>query len=71
MKNLRKYGKAPFAIVVVHGDHDPHPAEGIQKPLSVMLRSFRFILLKNCGHKPWIEREAREAFYRILKEELR
>ena len=56
-------------VVAIHGDYDPHPAEGVQKPLSAILKSFRFILLKNCGHKPWIEREAREAFYRTLKEE--
>jgi pimeloyl-ACP methyl ester carboxylesterase len=58
-------------VVAIHGDYDPHPAEGVQKPLSVILKSFRFILLANCGHKPWIERQARDKFYKILKEELR
>lgn len=57
-------------VVAIHGDYDPHPAEGVQKPLSSVLKSFRFILLKNCGHKPWIEREARDKFYEILREEL-
>ena len=58
-------------VVAIHGDYDPHPAEGIQKPLSVILKSFRFILLKNCGHKPWIEHQARDEFFRMLKEEIR
>ena len=58
-------------VVAIHGDYDPHPAEGVRKPLSDILKDFRFILLKNCGHMPWIERQAREEFYRILKEELR
>ena len=58
-------------VVAIHGDYDPHPAEGVQKPLSAILKSFRFILLKNCGHKPWIERQAKEEFFRVLKEELR
>ena len=58
-------------VVAIHGDYDPHPAEGVQKPLSTILKSFRFILLKNCGHKPWIERQAKEEFFRILKEQLR
>jgi len=58
-------------VVAIHGDYDPHPAEGVQNPLSTILKSFRFILLKNCGHMPWIERQARAKFYRILKEELR
>ena len=58
-------------VVAIHGGYDPHPAEGVQKPLSAVLNSFRFILLENCGHTPWIEREARSQFYRILEQELR
>ncbi len=58
-------------VVAIHGDYDPHPPEGIQKPLSPILKNFQFFLLKNCGHLPWIEQEARDKFYGILKEELR
>jgi pimeloyl-ACP methyl ester carboxylesterase len=57
-------------VVAIHGDYDPHPAEGVQKPLSAILENFRFILLKNCGHKPWVERQARDRFYAVLKVEL-
>ncbi len=63
--------KIQCPVVAIHGDYDPHPAEGVKKPLSAALKSFRFILLKNCGHKPWIERQTREKFFQILKEELR
>ena len=62
-----KHIKCP--VVAVHGDYDPHPSEGVQKPLSAILKSFRFILLKNCGHMPWIEQQARDEFYGILKKE--
>jgi len=65
---LGKQIKCP--VVAIHGDYDPHPPEGIQEPLSAVLKSFRFILLENCGHLPWIEREARSKFYEILREEL-
>ena len=65
---LGQHIKCP--VIAIHGDYDPHPAQGVQKPLSTILKSFRFILLKNCGHYPWIEREARGKFYEILKEEL-
>jgi pimeloyl-ACP methyl ester carboxylesterase len=65
---LAKDVKCP--VVAIHGDYDPHPSEGVQKPLMASINNFRFILLKNCGHKPWIERQAREKFYKILKEEL-
>ncbi len=58
-------------VVAIHGDYDPHPAEGVRKPLAAILKDFRFILLENCGHKPWIERQAKDEFYRVLKEELR
>jgi pimeloyl-ACP methyl ester carboxylesterase len=58
------------AVVSIHGDYDPHPAEGVEKPLAIILKNFRFVLIKNCGHMPWLEREAKEKFYRILKEEL-
>jgi len=58
-------------VVAIHGDYDPHPAEGVQKPLSATLKDFRFVLLENCGHKPWVERQARDKFYAILREELR
>jgi pimeloyl-ACP methyl ester carboxylesterase len=68
LMELGKHIKCP--VVAIHGDYDPHPAEGVQKPLSAVLESFRFILLKNCGHMPWIERQARDIFYGILKQEL-
>ena len=58
-------------VVAIHGDYDPHPAAGVQAPLSIALKSFRFILLRNCGHTPWIEKQAKEAFYHTLKGELR
>jgi pimeloyl-ACP methyl ester carboxylesterase len=57
-------------VVAIHGDYDPHPAEGVQQPLSEALEDFRFLLLRHCGHTPWIERHARSEFYTILKGEL-
>lgn len=57
-------------VVAVHGDHDPHPADGVRQPLSAVLSKFRFRLLDRCGHKPWIERHARETFYSVLRAEL-
>jgi len=57
-------------VVAIHGDHDPHPAAGVQEPLSATLARFRFVLLEHCGHRPWTERQARDTFYRVLEEEL-
>lgn len=57
-------------VVAIHGDYDPHPVEGIRDPLKHVLRDFGFILMKDCGHLPWIERLARDEFFRILNEEI-
>ncbi len=57
-------------VVAVHGDYDPNPPEGVREPLSWVVEDFRFVLLKNCGHLPWIESEAKEPFFKLLREEL-
>jgi pimeloyl-ACP methyl ester carboxylesterase len=57
-------------VVAIHGDYDPHPAAGVQQPLSARLKDFRFVLLKNCGHTPWLERQARDSFYEAIRREL-
>lgn len=57
-------------IVAFHGDYDPHPAEGVQKPLNHWLDDFRMIRLEKCGHTPWKEKQAADTFFRLLKEEL-
>jgi pimeloyl-ACP methyl ester carboxylesterase len=76
-EKLRRSGKViesgkriKCPVVAIHGDYDPHPYEGTYTPLSLILKDFRFILLENCGHYPWLERDAKDNFYRILLEEL-
>lgn len=68
---LRRVAKLECPVVVIHGDYDPHPAAGVKQPLEKLLKEFRFYLLPHCGHYPWRERQAGEAFYRILRSELR
>lgn len=58
------------SVTAFHGDHDPHPAEGVEKPLSKILKDFRFILLEKCGHIPWMEKQARDPFFAALNREL-
>ncbi len=68
---LLNFGKKiECPVVAIHGDYDPHPSEGIETPLSTVLRDFRFLRLKNCGHLPWIEKEAKTEFYEILNNEI-
>ena len=62
--------KIKCPTVAIHGDHDSHSGEGIKKPLSKIIRDFRFYKLEKCGHAPWKERFAHQKFYDILKKEL-
>jgi pimeloyl-ACP methyl ester carboxylesterase len=57
-------------VVAIHGDWDPHPAEGVNDPLAKVVKDFRFVLLEKCGHRPWIERNAMENFYKVLVAEI-
>ncbi len=68
---LQLGGRIECPVVAIHGSYDPHPAAGVQEPLSRVLKDFRFVLLEECGHKPWFERRARDAFYRILRDQAR
>jgi pimeloyl-ACP methyl ester carboxylesterase len=58
-------------VVAIHGDYDPHPAKGVDEPLSRECPGFRFILLSKCGHRPWTERNASDAFYEVLVREIK
>jgi len=69
---LLKYGEGiKCPVVVIHGDYDPHPFIGVKKPLTKVLKNVKFILLKNCGHYPWLEKNAKIIFIRKLIEEIR
>lgn len=63
---LRRIEQIMCPVVAIHGAHDPHPADGVDKPLSRLLRQFQFVLLEKCGHTPWLERQARTEFFEAL-----
>jgi pimeloyl-ACP methyl ester carboxylesterase len=65
---LGRHIKCP--VVAIHGDYDPHPAQGVAEPLSGVIGDFRMIRLEYCGHTPWKEKRARERFYAVLNQEL-
>lgn len=68
---LLEMGRAVVCpVVALHGDHDPHPADGVRLPLARVLRDFRFVPIEKCGHYPWVERQARDHFFKLLKDEL-
>lgn len=68
---LLEYGKQiTCPVAVIHGAYDSHPYEGVKEPLSRVIQNCTFHLLDKCGHHPWLEKEAKEEFFRVLKEEL-
>lgn len=67
---LENADKIKCPVTAIHGDYDPHPADGVEKPLSQKLSDFKMIRIEKCGHKPWQEKYARDKFYEILREEL-
>jgi pimeloyl-ACP methyl ester carboxylesterase len=59
--------KITCPVIVIHGDYDPHPLKGIVEPLSKVQKQFQQFIIPECGHTPWLERNAHEKFYEILK----
>lgn len=69
--DLLKYGeRIESPVLVIHGERDSTPHQGIRDSLFGVVRDLRFILLKECGHDPWNEVEAREIFFTILRREI-
>jgi pimeloyl-ACP methyl ester carboxylesterase len=68
---LEQGRKIRCPVIAIHGDYDPHPASGVNRPLAGVLKNFRFVLLKHCGHVPWMEKQARVEFFGLIREELK
>jgi len=66
---LRLAGQVQCPVTAIHGDYDPHPAASIGR-LAGVFRDFRFVLLEKCGHRPWLERHARDKFFAAIRTEL-
>jgi pimeloyl-ACP methyl ester carboxylesterase len=78
MVRLQQLGVYPAAfaaitspVLMLHGDHDPHPGQMIRANLAPYLPQLEYAELTRCGHSPWAERFAREEFFVILHEWLK
>jgi len=63
-------GRISCPVVAIHGEYDPHPADGVRIPLESRLPEFKLVLLSRCGHAPWRERQAKAEFHRVLRLEI-
>lgn len=66
---LHHFQQIRCPVISIHGDYDPHPVEGIAKPMSNHLNFVQHII-PYCGHTPWIEEKSRMRFEAILAESL-
>jgi pimeloyl-ACP methyl ester carboxylesterase len=73
MMRLQRDGVYPAAfaairvpVLMLHGEEDPHPGRLISQDLRGYMPHLEYRELPNCGHSPWLERQARRAFFEAL-----
>jgi pimeloyl-ACP methyl ester carboxylesterase len=54
-------------VLMLHGTADPHPGRTIRDGLAPVLPQLEYVEWDHCGHYPWLEREAREEFFSVLR----
>lgn len=67
---LASFKQIKSKIVLIQGETDPHPARGIVIPLQENGVECETYILEKCGHSPFMEKYAKENFYKILLETL-
>jgi len=61
-----EFARIEGSVAMIHGCQDPHPGRLIRESLTPFIRGIQYHELLRCGHKPWIEREAKDKFYELL-----
>ena len=55
-------------IYLIQGSYDPHPVNGVVKPLQENSISCETYILEKCGHSPFMEKYAKDEFYSVLEQ---
>jgi pimeloyl-ACP methyl ester carboxylesterase len=63
-----KFSSIKLPVLMLHGAKDPHPGRQIYAGLHPYIPQMRYIECEKCGHYPWLEKFAREGFYRTLRQ---
>lgn len=63
---LEIFSNIKCKIYLIQGERDPHPWSGVIIPLQEIGVSCESHILEKCGHSPFMEKYAKEDFYRIL-----
>lgn len=53
-------------VLMLHGDVDPHPGHMIRESLKPHLPQLIYHEMKDCGHYPWLEKNASREFFITL-----
>ncbi len=63
---LTSFKQIKCKMVLIQGESDPHPARSITMPLLENGIECETYILEKCGHNPFMEKYAKESFYKIL-----
>jgi pimeloyl-ACP methyl ester carboxylesterase len=67
---LRISSQLQVPVRVIHGVDDSHPISGVIEPLGGVVKDLHWYGLDRCGHEPWKETYARDAFWKAVHWEL-
>lgn len=74
MLRLQEKGTYPAAfsaikvpVLMTHGTFDPHPGELVFNSLRPWIPQLEYRELDHCGHYPWLERGAADAFFSLIR----
>lgn len=65
-KILDSFRRIKCKLYLIQGATDPHPVNGITVPLQEIGVACETYVLDKCGHSPFMERYAKDEFYKIL-----
>lgn len=54
-------------VIVIHGENDPHPVEGVVGPIKEQGYNPEVYVLSKSGHSPFKEKNTIDQFYKILR----
>ena len=63
---LTSFQRVQSKLFLIQGETDPHPARGVIVPLKENDVRCEAYILEKCGHSPFMEKYAKEEFYKIL-----
>lgn len=60
------FSKITISVTLIQGDYDAHLAKEVYEFLKESISQTKLYELKKCGHYPWIEKYAKDEFYKII-----